>query len=276
MPESPPIFEFQGDVPAEDSLEALPMWTAVPNQSAAAVSFTLSAEPVVENPPTWRVNLPADLERANDYLQTAEINVAAADKALSQADQRIDTYVRQQQAAQPEREGGISFAPTPETGRPLPEQELSGLLRQLDLEKEGMVSYSLGDTLPGGWDEVETQFKKFVTQAQQVMGNFAWVETQVGETLVGRTIVHWGGDFNTTLKSGLDAEQHALHHRTIRMALASRHTLIRTVAIITASAVKISAFISTPGGAVLALPAAWKFISRVRDEYKNYQQIMKG
>jgi hypothetical protein len=80
--------------------------------------------------------------------------------------------------------------------------------------------------------------------------------------------VGWTGDAETIWPQPRHPEQVALHWNTLDLALQSRTTLLRTLIIVTHGAVKISSLLAMPGGVVLALPAIWKFINRLMDEYR--------
>jgi hypothetical protein len=70
-----------------------------------------------------------------------------------------------------------------------------------------------------------------------------------------------GGDMHTVWHAGLDPTLAMLHQR----ALASRDARMRTV-VVARVALKLSVLMSTPGGALLALPAAWTFVHQVPAE----------
>ncbi len=57
------------------------------------------------------------------------------------------------------------------------------------------------------------------------------------------------------------------------MAISSRNTLIRTFVAVTQGAVKLSALITTPGGAILALPVAWKYVNQILSEINAYKEL---
>ena len=68
---------------------------------------------------------------------------------------------------------------------------------------------------------------------------------------------------------GISAPEVMLHQRTLALALQSRDTLLQALAKATQFAVKLaqlSLLLGTPGGVILALPVAWKFINEVLAE----------
>ncbi len=115
----------------------------------------------------------------------------------------------------------------------------------------------------------------FVEQVRRFVGHYAWVETRTQGQLLGQTAVSWTGDANTVWQEGLDPAQMALHQRTLTLALASRDTVIRTFILVASGAARLSVLLATPGGAILALRAAWKFVKQVQAELERHQQITK-
>ena len=77
------------------------------------------------------------------------------------------------------------------------------------------------------------------------------------------------GDANTVWQQGLSAAQADLHQRTLRMALESRNTLIRTFMIAVRGVVQLSVMLAMPGSALLALPGVWKFINQLLEDVKS-------
>ncbi len=136
-------------------------------------------------------------------------------------------------------------------------------------------SFGLADEIRDGWDKAVEQFQSFVALVVQTLTHYAWVETKIEDHLLVRTAVSWKGDFETAWQDQLDPERMALHQRTLNIALASRAVTLRTFAIVAAAAGKLSALMTAPGGAILALPAAWKYINEIRAELEKYQPLME-
>ena len=106
----------------------------------------------------------------------------------------------------------------------------------------------------------------------RALAHYAAVETAVQGRLLGRTTVSWMGDMNTVWHAGLDPTSAVLHQRTLALALASRDTWMRMVVVVARGAIALSVLLTTPGGAILALPAAWKFVHQVLSELEKYPQ----
>jgi hypothetical protein len=167
----------------------------------------------------------------------------------------------------------VSFA-TPITTQelPPPEAELMFLLREAQYGKPP-PSFGVVEEAREGWDQVVGQFQGFVDLLVRNFSHYAWVETSIEGRIIVRTGVSWTGDFESAWQDQLLPDQMDLHRRSLAIALASRATMMRTFAVVASTAGKLSALMVTPGGAILALPAAWKFINAIRAEIEKYQQI---
>jgi hypothetical protein len=254
------------------ALPVLGLWSAAPAAPREAVSFGLpgvsSAVPPPEGP-VWRVNLPADPRQAHAHLSSGVQHIRAAQRALPGIEQRMAALASEQATRQ---QGGISFALAPAAPLPAPERELLAELAYLagrgDPEE---ISFGLpGIALPNRAQVQQgmAQVRHFLRHVLSVVANYAWVETRQHNLLVGRTAVGWTGDAETVWPQPCRAEHVHLHWNTLDLALQSRTTLIRTMIIVTHGAVKLSTLLAMPGGVVLALPAVWKCINRLMDEYR--------
>ncbi len=103
----------------------------------------------------------------------------------------------------------------------------------------------------------------------QAVAHYAWVETYVGEQLIGRTRVSWTGDMQTVWRAELDPAQSVLHQRTLDLALASRNTAMQLFLLVAQSSVKVTVLFAIPGGPLLVIPVVWQFVQRVLAEYKG-------
>ena len=93
---------------------------------------------------------------------------------------------------------------------------------------------------------------------------------------MGETIVGWTGDTRTVWGAGAAPARLAWHTRSMALALASRAMLLRTFFLVTQDAAKLSVLLAVPGGAVLALPVAWKFVYQVLAEVGEYQKLTQS
>jgi hypothetical protein len=247
--------------------EVFANWQVAPSYPSVEVAFDLGASPD-EEASVWQIDLPADPEAAGAQLARSAAQVTATQAALEDIPARIDAMVSQRQAL-----GSDPVAFDMAGAATLAEPE-SELLRWLDSVDPGQpVSFGMESVTSSEVKGAGAQFLQGADQLLRLLVHFAWVETQVEGDLLARTVVDWTGDSITTWGEELSPEQFALHKRSLKVALASRTTLLRIFIIVTQSAAKISVLIATPGAALLAIPAAWKFVNKVLAEVKNYQEI---
>jgi hypothetical protein len=81
--------------------------------------------------------------------------------------------------------------------------------------------------------------------------------------------VSWTGQVGTVLALGVLPDQAVLHQRTLRLALQSRLTLLQTFATVTRGAGIVLTMASSPAGALMALPAAWRFLKDLFHEQRS-------
>jgi len=254
----PAIFEICDGALAEATPELLGLWITVPEVSAGGLAFA-APPPTPTAAARWRVNLSGDLSQAAAELGKAEARLERSQQELAVAAERLSGLVAAQRSE-------VAFDLYPgRTGFAQPEAELLTLLRMLQ-EGTSAVDFGLGETIVVGWQQATEQLQAFVGRLLHSVSHYAWVETRLEGHLLGRTILGWTGAVDTIWQAGLSSAQAALHERAAALALASRETLIRTLVVVAQGAVTLSVLLATPGGAVLALPAAWKFIDRVSTE----------
>jgi hypothetical protein len=227
-------------------------WTTRP---APPVSFSAASAPEA-GAPVWRVSLPADPQAAQAALADAGRGLRAQEAALETAAGRMRRVAS----------GGASFS----AGRtPAPELELMGMIGELRATESGARSFGLREDASSGWSEAEEKFRAFSAQVHATLTNYAVVETEVERALIGRTSVGWTGDVRSLLAAGLSPEQADLHRRTLALALESRAALLRTFTTVLRGATIVATMISSPVGAVTALPAAWKFVDQLLSDMRG-------
>jgi hypothetical protein len=220
----------------------------------------------------WRMDLPADPYLANSRLDQTERQIVASQAALSQAAARIDDLAER-----------LAPGDVPQTSFSLGQIEAAGdralpppereLLRWMEGLQPGQVSFGLG--LPSLADLKATRqhFQEITRKLARFAAHLAWVETQLGGRLLARTVVSYSGDTRTAWGSVTLPAEYALHSKSLKLALDSRITLLRTFTVAIQGASKLALLVATPGGALLALPAAWKFIENILAQVDQYQTI---
>jgi hypothetical protein len=132
----------------------------------------------------------------------------------------------------------------------------------------GAASFGLGDRF-GAWADAEGQLRELLERLQQSIAHASWVETRIAGDLAAQTAVGWTGDTATALREGLDRARAALHGRALDLALRRKQVWIRAFAVAAEGAAKIALLIAAPGGAVLALPAALKYVRALMDQFRE-------
>ena len=245
-------------------------WDIPPLPVSEVVSFSAPA-PDVGQAPAWRVNLPADPSAAIQQLENSRAELQASQEALNNVPDRIENLVNRSQA---EARGEVSFA-----AEPLPPAEAE-LIRMLGAAgqiavrgEQPEVSFGLGQDLGAELRKATEGFQQFTQRISRLIAHFAWVETQVTGHLLARTVVGWTGDLDTLWEQYLRPEQIDLHRRSLNLAITSRAAMLRTFIVTTQGAAKLSILLATPGGAILALPAAWKYVNQILAELEKIRDL---
>jgi hypothetical protein len=255
------LFEYSDVALAGMTPEVLGLWQTVPLSASSAMSFNPTSVTPLEVP-LWRVNLPADHDLSATKLALGETRLDASRQGLAAVPDRLHRIGALAKA----RPAGLAFGISA-AAKNLAQPEVELLTFLDEIQGNGApVSYGFRETLTAGWEEATQNFEALVKQLVQFIAHYAWVESLVDGQLLGRTVVSWTGDVKTAWQAGVLPAQAALHQRALALALASRNNLIRTFVMAADAAVKLSLLSAMPGGAVLALPAAWKFINHVLAE----------
>lgn len=234
--------------------DPLGLWT-IPQDDAVSFSAGAAAPP---EEPTWRIELPASPEEAQAIL---------ADQIQASELARRDLVNVSRDLAYIGRTETVSFS----TSDPLLAQKTE-LLATLDAF-QSPVSYGLFKRKDKEQEDEEQeshrQWLAFVERVQQIVAHYARIETALAGLDVGRTTVGWTGDFTTAWASNVTLEMMRTHRQSVHLALDSRIALIRIVSIVAAGAAGLAVKAAIPGGQVLLLPAAWRFVRDVLAELRR-------
>jgi hypothetical protein len=261
------VFELVDVIPDEAASAVLGVWEPVSAAEVASFGLAAGESPV----PIWRADLPADPKSAAEELAHGRQASAAAQIAIAGTEARFFAVLARSQNGP---EAGDSFAAA---ASPAAEVELLSLLHELQ-HGQAETSFGLGDVLSERWPKATQQFQAFLHQVMQHVAYSAWVETRIAGNLLGWTTVSLTGDMDTAWAARLGPEQVTLHQETVALALLTRAHLMRTftsVARAAAELAKLATLIGTPGGAILALPAAWRFFNLMLDELRMHQSAPK-
>lgn len=232
-------------------------------QPGGEISFEAAAAQA-EAVSLWSLDLPADPKQAGAALAQVEAQLQATQALLDQAPARLENLVASLQS------GSVAqFGLGPTSPESLPVE--ATLLPWIDAFEPGRVSFGGEGLTRGEVKDALDQLQRLVDNLLGQLLHLARVETRQQGDLLASTLVSWKGDMDTTWGVGITPDQNALHRRSLALALRARIGLLRILMTTTQGAVKISALIAAPGGALLALPAAWKYITKLLSEIESYQ-----
>ncbi len=243
---------------------------------AAPVAYSLGdAPPAAPSELTWRVELPAAPPEAQGLLSARAADVQRGLADLASVQRSLETFSQVP-----------SFAGEEEHAT-----QKNALRDMLALHQPSEITaYGLGDWFKGKDKEAEereqqaqaeereaqTQWDSFVQQVQQTFRDAVRIETVIAGRTVGVTRVSWGGDFATFWSADLSGGSRKMHAQSLRVALDSRTALLRVVGVVVGGAVGLAAKAGVPGGQVLLLPAAWKYVRDVLDELRRTWPQLTG
>ena len=212
----------------------------------------------------WRSGLPVDSYLAHICLFDDKAKLHLSQQGLTVATHRLETYAHYVQ----QKSSGLPFD-HPSAGALLPpEAELSRAQHEL---RTPAADFGLGEQLFGMWEQGVQKFHTFVHRLLQAVTHNIWVETYEGEYLLGQTTFGWKGDIESVWQQNLTSAQVVLHQGTLALALVSRIALIRVFCLAARGAILLSSALTLPGEALLILPAVWKFIDQVQEEYREHK-----
>jgi hypothetical protein len=260
------------DETMNDNADPLPAafgsWQFESSTETPGVSFGIdSAEQ--EAVPVWRRDFPSDPDAADAELSASEALAQESLAELNMVPGRIDELIDRVQA---ESAGGVSFATTSMETLDEPEAELLDLLDTINRPAVG-VSFAVGGEDRSKIEQAFDQFGADMNHLLRLVTHFAWVETEIEGQLLGRSVVSWTGDLDTNWATGLEAEVYQLHKRSLKQALGTRNIALHAVTITAQSAAKLTVLLAAPGGALLALPVAWKFVKQILADIQKYKDL---
>jgi len=262
--------------------DPLGLWQ-VPERPARdeAVAFSVgeAQAPAEPEAPTWRVSLPESPEAAQAVLQRQSRAMELAQRDLQRVERQLTAFDPQKE------EAGVSFSAADELSAPKSEL-LRSIARYQPAPETEVVAYGLfswrKEREKAEADEAEVeaalapedrqtmaQWYAFMEQVRRTVGNYAHVETEMGEVMVGSTAVGWTGDFTTTWAMDVAPVAMRVHTQSVHLALASRIALLRIVSVVTTGAAGLALKAAVPGGQVLLLPASWRFVRDVLAELRR-------
>lgn len=238
-------FAFSGfNTPEND--DPLGIWDL---ETSAAVSYGAGVE---DRGLVWRVDHPESSLAAHSALLDQCARVELWEQDLDAVAQRLEIL-------SPE----LSYA----AGFGAPEAEL---LAQVSALQSPVLSYGVGAPVATAYGEIYEQAHALLLQFRRLVQHFARIETTTGGVSVALTTVDWTGDYGTTWLDGIAALDMRLHLEAVRLALASRHALLRLASVVTSGALTLTLKASVPGGQVLLIPAVYTYVRSVLRELERW------
>jgi hypothetical protein len=264
-----PVFETSID-------DVLGLWQK--ENHAEVVSFGVDPDSEPLSGPTYRVNLPADQAEAEHIFDGSDAAFERIETALREVPSRLDGLVERTRENQPKPGTSVSFDVLDKNQEAGPEADL--LAQIADVERSasekgaaGDVSFGISETVSENWNAARRQFESLISQIDRDVLHFAWVETTISGQLIARTSVDWSGDAQTAWINGSTNEQLGLHQRNLRFATQTRGMRLRLFVTVASGAARLASLMATPGGAVLALPAVYQYVTIILAQARELQSV---
>jgi hypothetical protein len=192
----------------------------------------------------WMVHLPTDPALATGVLATAEANLEASLQRLPAAKDRLAALLDPQPS-------------WTATGRSDAEEALAAWLH------DGQVSFAGGAAGGRVTPAMLDDCAALIDRIRMACAPTAVIETVSGERLVCRSRLALDGSAGTVVRSDRGANDTQLHERAVALAASSRVALLRVLGSAARAAVAISVRLMLPGGPLLALGPALRFVHDV-------------
>jgi hypothetical protein len=233
----------------------------------------------------YTIELPGDGMATGAALSERESRLARSAQALERIPDRLENLItRTRQELEVVERQEIHFAlEEPGVARDLAEAELLYNLAALDAkvavapsESEQIDFGVLDEVIHPAMEQAKSQFKSLLDQVQKEVLHYAWVETIFLGQKLACTGVDWSGDSETIWVDGISPEQTNLHKRALRVATRSRALKLRLAITITGGAVKVAALMTNPAGALLALPAVYRYVKQMLEQASELNVLKEG
>lgn len=248
-------FTFSGfETPESD--DPLGIWDlAIPDREIAEfVRDSATAYGAVggERGLVWRVDHPESSSAAHTELLDQRARVDRWEADLEDAARRLEGLGV-----------GLSYAASSSD----PERVLWAEVAVL---QSPVLSYSLDGTARRVYEEVYERASALLVQFKRLVYHFARIETTSRGISIALTTVDWTGDYETAWLDGATALDMTLHLEAVRLALASRHALLRLISVVTSGAMVLTAKASVPGGQILLIPAVYNYVRSILREFEQW------
>lgn len=177
-------------------------------------------------------------------------------------DARVDAVL----AALARRQSGddLSFAAPADPAA----DELAGLIAAAD-DPNADLQFSTETSEGGGlFAGLQAEFAEFTRVLWRELTHLAIVETR-GDRGALRTSIGWTGDTTCMIAGTVEPARAHAHAVAVTIAVAGFTRRLRLLTTLATAAGKIAAMVATPGGALAALPVAYKCTRDLYDQWKT-------
>jgi hypothetical protein len=251
-------YQLSGMTFPAGNLDPFDLWNVT--GAPAVVSYSLDQPPQPEDP--FHLVKFASLTEGLQDLQTKQVVLAGQGQVLDDLERRLARLM----AGAESLSFAVSDPPPPEFEQP--ERDLQAALQRVQ-----MPSFA-ADTEQDRSDlEAAGQWRKLLDQIRDTISRYAHVETAIGDSPIGRTIIGWTGDFRTIWTPAVTLAGMEVHRQNVDVTLQWRLGTIRFVGVVGAGAANIA--LKAGVAQLLVLPAVWNFVKDVLKEWRKLQAIKK-
>jgi hypothetical protein len=145
----------------------------------------------------------------------------------------------------------------------------AALLSEVQSLRGYALAYELDPDAMAPLGPIYEECERLLEEFRGLLKHWGRIETRVSGRSVGLTAVDWTGDFQTSWLEGIGQSDMALHLDAVKLAIASRLSLVQLVIVVATGALELALKASVPGGQVLLLPAVYRYVKDVLAELEG-------
>jgi hypothetical protein len=239
-----------------DGVDPLGIWHTPSIQVTSFSAANSGIESYANTSPVslWQVQLPQDLDKADFILDTQLNHLNQQQHFLEEISVLLDELDPTLPSDTPYTIGGFD----PQTV----------LLNSVNALRIQVITFDTGDTAID-YDTLYKRCEILYNRFRQVITRHGRIETRIGENIVGLTNIDWNGDFETIWEEHAAPLTMNVHVKSVRLASTSRLAVLRILSIVSTGALSLAIKASIPGGQFLLIPAVYKFIRDMLEEFKK-------
>jgi hypothetical protein len=232
-----PCFELSIRSAEDPASDLLGLWASPVGDPAR---YAAAGEPT-----RWMVHLPTDPALAMRVLATADEDLTASLRRLPVAKDKLAAVLD----------------PEPTWAFNSQRSDAEGMLAAWLYDDQ--ISYDTGAAGRRVTPAMLGDCAAFIDRIRTACSPTAVIETLSGDRLVGRSRLALDGNAGTVVRSDRGANDTRLHGQAVALAASSRVALVRVLGLAARAAVAISVRLVLPGGPLLALGPALRFVHDV-------------